>query len=316
MRQFILIAVGVVVLLSVIFLSGATYVVVETQQVVLTQFGSPVGDPVTTPGLKWKLPFIQTANRFEKRFLEWDGDSNQLPTKDKRFIHVDTYARWRISDPLKFFQRPRLDDILDGETRNTIAKHNLIEVVRSTNREFAVSEELGKEVEPEVLRKIEFGRAILAAEVLKAAQARTEDLGIEILDFRFKKINYVEQVRQEVYARMISERNRIAEQFRAEGAGEAARINGERERELKKISSEAYREADKKISSEAYREAEEIKGRADAEAANIYARVYNMDPEFYRFRKSMEVLHSTMGKDTVILLATDGELMRYLEVSK
>ena len=312
MRQFALVAAAVVALLALIVLSGATYIVDETEQVVLTQFGSPVGDPVTTPGLKWKLPFIQTANRFSKRFLEWDGDSNQLPTKDKRFIHVDTYARWRISDPLKFFQRlrderggqSRLDDILDGETRNTIAKHNLIEVVRSTNREFAVSEELGKQVKPEKLKKIEFGRAVLAAEVLKAAQVRTADLGIEILDFRFKRINYVEQVRREVYARMISERNRIAEQFRAEGAGEAARINGERERELKQISSEAYREA------------EEIKGRADAEAANIYARVYGMDSEFYRFRKSMEVLHSTMGKDTVILLATDGELMRYLEISK
>ena len=312
MRQFILVAAAVVALLALIVLSGATYIVDETQQVVITQFGSPVGDPVTTPGLKWKLPFIQTVNRFEKRFLEWDGDSNQLPTKDKRFIHLDTYARWRISDPLKFFQRlrderggqSRLDDILDGETRNTIAKHNLIEVVRSTNREFAVSEELGKETEPEKPKKIKFGRATLAAEVLKAAQSRTADLGIEILDFRFKKINYVQQVRREVYARMISERNRIAEQFRAEGAGEAARINGERERELKKISSEAYREA------------EEIKGRADAEAANIYARVYNMDPEFYRFRKSMEVLNATMGKDTVVLLNTDGELLRYLETSK
>ena len=312
MRQFASIAAAVLALGLLITVSRTLYIVDETEQVVLTQFGSPVGDPVMTPGLKWKLPFIQTANRFEKRFLEWDGDSNQLPTKDKRFIHVDTYARWRINDPLKFFQRlrderggqSRLDDILDGETRNTIAKHELIEVVRSTNREFAVSEELGKEVTQEKQETIEFGRAVLEAEVLKVAQTRTEDLGIEILDFRFKRINYVEQVRREVYARMISERNRIAEQFRAEGAGEAARINGERERELKKISSEAYREA------------EGIKGRADAEAANIYARVYNLDPEFYRFRKSMEVLNATMGKDTVVLLATDGELLRYLEISK
>ncbi|MHC4341121.1 MAG: protease modulator HflC [Planctomycetota bacterium] len=312
MRQLAIAAGGIVALLLLLSLSGATYIVDETQQVVVTQFGSPVGDPVTTPGLKWKLPFVQTANVFEKRFLEWDGDSNQLPTKDKRFIHVDTYARWKISDPLKFFQRlrderggqSRLDDILDGETRNTIANHHLIEVVRSTNRPFAVSEELGKEAEPEELKKIEFGRAVLAAEVLKAAQARTVDLGIEILDFRFKRINYVEQVRREVYARMISERNRIAEQFRAEGAGEAARINGERERELKTISSEAYRQA------------ETVKGRADAEAANIYARIYGLDPEFYRFQKSMQVLNSTMNKDTVVLLATDGELMRYLETSK
>ena len=306
------IAAGVVALIVLLVIGGATYVVDETEQVVITQFGSPVGESVTTPGLKWKLPFIQTVNRFEKRFLEWDGDRNQLPTKDKRFIHVDTYARWRISDPLKFFQRlrderggqSRLDDILDGETRNAIAKHDLIEVVRSTNRQFAISEELGKEAEPEVLDKIEVGRRALAAEVLSAAQARTQDLGIEILDFRFKRINYVQQVRKEVYNRMISERKRIAEQFRAEGAGESARINGERERELKTINSEAYRQA------------EEIKGRADAEAANIYARAYNRDPEFYRFQKSMEILIDTMGPGTVLLLGTDGELLRYLEHSK
>jgi membrane protease subunit HflC len=312
MRQLAIVAAGILGLSLLLVMSGTFYVVDETQQVVLTQFGSPVGDPVVTPGLKWKLPFVQTANRFEKRFLEWDGDSNQLPTKDKRFIHVDTYARWRISDPLKFFQRlrderggqSRLDDILDGETRNTIAKHALIEVVRSTNRPFVASEELGKEAEEEDEETIEFGRATLEAEVLRAAQGRTADLGIEILDFRFKRINYVEQVRKEVYARMISERNRIAEQFRAEGAGEAARINGERERELKTISSEAYREA------------EAIKGLADAEAADIYARVYNRDPEFYRFRKSMEVLNATMGKDTVVVLASDGELLRYLENSR
>ncbi len=306
------IAAGVVALIVLLVIGGATYVVDETEQVVITQFGSPVGESVTTPGLKWKLPFIQTVNRFEKRFLEWDGDRNQLPTKDKRFIHVDTYARWRISDPLKFFQRlrderggqSRLDDILDGETRNTIAKHDLIEVVRSTNRQFAISEELGKEAEPAVLDKIEVGRRALAAEVLSAAQSRTQDLGIEILDFRFKRINYVEQVRKEVYNRMISERKRIAEQFRAEGAGESARINGERERELKTIDSEAYRQA------------EEIKGRADAEAANIYARAYNRDPEFYRFQKSMEILIDTMGPDTLLLLGTDGELLRYLEHSR
>jgi membrane protease subunit HflC len=306
------IAAGVVALVVLLVIGGSTYVIDETEQAVITQFGSPVGESVTTPGLKFKLPFIQVVNRFEKRFLEWDGDPNQLPTKDKRFIHVDTYARWRISDPLKFFQRlrderggqSRLDDILDGETRNAIAKHDLIEVVRSTNRQFAISEELGKEAEPEVLDKIEVGRRALAAEVLSAAQARTQDLGIEILDFRFKRINYVEEVRREVYNRMISERKRIAEQFRAEGAGEAARINGERERELKTIDSEAYRQA------------EEIKGRADAEAANIYARAYNRDPEFYRFQKSMEILIDTMGPGTTLLLGTDGELLRYLEHSR
>jgi membrane protease subunit HflC len=311
MKQAAVAIAALFVLAALLALSGALYVVDETEQVVITQFGEPKGDPVTTPGLKVKLPLIQKANRFDKRFLEWDGDSNQLPTRDKRFIHVDCYARWRVSDPLKFFQRlrderggqSRLDDILDGETRNTIAKHDLIAVVRSSNREFAVSEELA-ELAPEAQQQIEYGRADLEAEVLRAAQARTSDLGIEILDFRFKRINYVQEVQQEVYARMISERQRIAEQFRSEGRGESASIGGERERELKKITSEAYRQA------------QEIKGRADAEAADIYAAAYNRDPEFYRFIKTMEVFQETMNKDTVLLLGTDGEYLRYLEQSR
>jgi membrane protease subunit HflC len=313
MQRIVILVVGLALVLVVLLvLSGSMYVVDETTQVVITQFGDPVGEPVTTPGLKLKLPLIQKANRFDKRFLEWDGDSNQLPTKDKRFIHVDAYARWRISDPLKFFQRlrderggqSRLDDILDGETRNTIAKHALIEVVRSTNRDLLISEDLAEDIAPEARVRIEFGRSALAAEVLAAAQARTVDLGIEILDFRFKRLNYVEEVQREVYARMISERKRIAEQFRAEGAGEAARIIGERERELKTITSEAYRQA------------QEIKGRADAEAADVYAAAYNRDPEFYRFTKTMEVFRQTMNKDTVLLLGTDGEYLRYLENAK
>jgi membrane protease subunit HflC len=294
-KQITLIAVAIVALILVLVLSGTIYVVTEVEQVVITQFGEPVGDPITEPGLKIKVPFIQKKNPF-----------------DKRFIHVDTYARWRISDPLKFFQRlrderggqSRLDDILDGETRNSIAKHKLIEVVRSTNRELAVSEDLAEELAPEAQKEIAFGRRELAKEVLLAAQGRTSDLGIEILDFRFKRLNYVEEVRQEVYARMISERQRIAEQFRSEGAGESARINGERERELKKISSQAYREA------------QEIKGRADAEAADIYASAYNRDPEFYRFTKTMEVFKETMNEDTILLLGTDGEYLRYLDSAK
>lgn len=298
-----------ILLILVLFLvlSGAMYVVNEINQVVITQFGNPVGDSITTPGLKIKIPLIQKANYFEKRFLEWDGDSNQLPTKDKRFIHVDTYARWHITDPLKFFQRlrdergaqSRLDDILDGETRNTIAKHNLIEVVRSTNRSLTDSEETDKSS-----LKIHFGRDKLAKEVLKAASGRTSDLGIEILDFRFKRINYVEQVRKEVYSRMISERKRIAEQFRSEGAGEAARINGQRDRELKVIESEAYRQA------------QQIQGKADAEATAIYAKAHNGDPDFYRFLKTMEVFDETLDKDTTLLLDTNGEFFRFLEKSK
>jgi len=282
MNRFALIIVGAVFLALVIIVSGAVYVVPEPQQVIITQFGKPVGDPVTDPGLKFKVPLIQKAQYFEKRFLEWDGDRNQLPTKDKRFIWVDTYARWHITDPLQFFKRlrdersaqSRLDDILDGETRNTIARHNLIEVVRTSNRDFTIVEELGDEHEPTAAATIESGRDALAREVLEAAAERVSDLGIEVLDFRFKRLNYVPEVRHEVYARMVSERQRIAEQFRSEGAGEAARINGEKERELKKITSEAYRQA------------QEIKGKADAAAADIYAKAYNRDPEFYRFLKS------------------------------
>ena len=312
MRNALIIGSGILALLGVLVVSGAVYIVPETMQVVITQFGEPRGDPVTTPGLKVKVPFIQKANYFDKRFLEWDGDPNEVPTRDKRFIHVDTYARWRITDPLLYFQRlrgeqraqSRLDDILDGETRNVIAKHDLIEVVRSSNREFAVSEEVAGDVSPESQENIERGRRLLAAEVLEAAQTRTEDLGIEILDFRFKRINYVEQVRIEVYNRMISERQRIAEQFRSEGGGESARINGERERELQRITSEAYRQA------------QEIKGRADAEAADIYAAAYNRDPEFYRFLKTMEVLKETLDSNTVLVLSTDSDFLRYLGRSR
>jgi membrane protease subunit HflC len=312
MKNALIVVGAVVVLLGLLAVGGAFYVVGETQQAVIFQFGEPRGDPITTPGLKLKLPFIRKVTYFDNRFLEWDGDPNEVPTRDKRFIHVDTYARWQITDPLKYFQRlrneqgaqSRLDDILDGETRNAIANHDLIELVRSSNREFAVSELIAGDAAAESGATIEQGRAQLTQEVLQAAQARTEDLGIEILDFRFKRLNYVEEVRLEVYARMISERNRIAEQFRSEGAGESARINGERERDLRVITSEAYRQA------------QEIKGRADAEAADIYAAAYNRDPEFYRFLKTMEVLRQTMDSSTVLVLSTDSEFLRYLGNSK
>jgi membrane protease subunit HflC len=312
MKRLVAVLVVVGVLAVLVVLSGTVYVVYETQQVIITQFGEPVGDPVTEPGLHLKVPFVQDANYFEKRFLEWDGDPNQIPTKDKRFIYVDTYARWRITDPLLFFQRlrdepraqSRLDDILDGETRNTVAKHNLIEVVRSTNREFAVAVDLEAGETTEVSKKIESGRAKLAQQVLEAAARRTSDLGIEVLDFRFKRIEYVEEVQKEVYARMISERNRIAEQFRSEGAGESARINGEKDRELKAITSEAYRQA------------QEIKGKADARATEIYAKAHGLDPAFYRFQKSLETLRQTIDSDTVLVLTTDGDLLRYLQATQ
>ena len=312
MKRIAIIAILVVVLAVLLLVSGTVYFVPETEQVVITQFGKPVGDAVKDPGLHIKLPFVQTAHYFEKRFLEWDGDPNQIPTKDKRFIYVDTYARWRITDPLLFFQRlatqiraqSRLDDILDGETRNTVAKHNLIEVVRSTNREFAVAVDLEAGETVEVSRKIEVGRTKLAKQVLESAARRTVDLGIEVLDFRFKRIEYVEEVQKEVYARMISERRRIAEQFRSEGAGEAARIDGEKDRQLKEITSEAYRQA------------QEIKGKADARATEIYAKAHRLDPGFYRFQKSMETLRQTIDEDTVLVLTTDGDLLRFLQATQ
>lgn len=293
-------------------LSNALYTVKETEQVVVTQFGKPVGRPISTPGLKIKVPFVQTVHPFEKRFLEWEGDPNQIPTKDKRFIWVDTYARWRITDPLKFFQRlhnesgaqSRLDDILDGETRNTIAKHELIDLVRSTNRPLQVAEDVAELSQPEAAERVELGRHKLTLEILQNARRRTGDLGIEILDVRIRRINYVNAVRQEVYARMISERKRIAERYRSEGAGEAARIAGEKERQLRVIESEAYRTS------------QQIRGKADAEATDIYAAAYNRDPEFYRFLKSLNTLKESFDADTVLVLSTENELLQYLDAPR
>ncbi len=313
MKNFATVILGVIVFAVILLLLSSVYVVHETNQVIITQFGKPVGDPINTPGLKFKIPFIWKVNYFDRRFLEWDGDPNQVPTKDKRFIWVDTYARWRITDPLLFFQRlrdetgaqSRLDDILDGETRNAIANHTVIEVVRNTNRKFTEVEELGGAQEAgERFKEIKVGRGKLALEVLRNSSMRTADLGIEILDFRFKRINYVREVQEKVYVRMISERLRIAEQFRSEGAGEAARIAGEKERQLKEITSEAYRQA------------QEIKGRADAEAADLYAAAYTKDPEFYQFLRTMEIYRETFDENTVLLLTTAGDFLRYLGKAK
>lgn len=304
---FIAAAVILVVLLN------SLYVVVETDQVIITQFGEPVGDPVLTPGLKIKLPFIQEVHRFDKRFLEWDGDPNELPTRDKRFIWVNNYARWRITDPLLFFQRlhnergayTRLDDIIDGETRNAIAKYDLVELVRVSNRQPDAIEANSAE-QTIILEDIEFGRSKIREEVLRKSQMRTSDLGIEILDVEFKRINYVADVQRKVYERMVSERVRIADRFRSEGEGEAFRIRGEKDRELLRIRSEAYRKA------------QEIKGNADAEATNIYAAAYNGSAEtrsFYEFLKTMESYKSSMDKTNTLVLSTDSDFYRYLKGS-
>ncbi len=303
---------AVVVVGAILVIGGAAYQVFETEQVIVTQFGKPVGAPVSEPGLHFKIPLIRKVHRFDKRFLEWDGKANQLPTKDKRFIWVDTYARWRITDPLLFFQRlqnergaqSRLDDILDGETRNAIANHELVELVRTSNRTPEVDESVAEGADE--LAAIEDGRDIIRQEILAAAQGRTADLGIEILDVQFKRINYVEEVQEKVYDRMIAERRRIADRFRSEGEGESARIRGELERDLNQIESEAFKTA------------EEIKGRADAEATSIYAAAYDRSADsrrFYEFLKSMETLEQTASSETSILLSTEGELYRYLKGS-
>ncbi len=296
------------VLAVLVVAMSATYVVSESDQAVITQFGDPVGDPVTEPGVHLKVPFIQRVNFFEKRFLEWDGNPTQVPTKDKRFIWVDTYARWCIVDPLLFFQRlrdergaqSRLDDILDGEMRNAVARYDLIELVRSNNRDRS-DVLVESEEEEAILNVIEKGREKISREILARAALRTADLGIELLDLRIKRINYVDEVQQDVFARMIAERRRIAELFRSEGEGEAARIQGERERDLQKIQSEAFRTA------------EEVRGKADASATDIYAAAYGRDADFYAFTRSLESYEKVMDSGTMFILGTDSEFLRYLE---
>ena len=298
----------VAVIAALLVIGSATYIVNETEQVVITQFGNPIGDPITNPGLHFKVPFIQNLHYFDKRFLEWDGVANQVPTKDKRYIWVDTYARWRIIDALKFYQRlkdedsaqTRLDDIIDGETRSSVARHDLVEVVRSTNR---APEDimLDSEEEAAILEEIERGREGIIQEILERASGRVGDLGIELIDVRFKRINYVEEVQKDVFARMIAERKRIAERFRSEGEGEAARIRGERERDLERIQSEAYREA------------QEVRGKADGEATKIYAEAYNRDASFYAFTKSLETYEATADSNTTFILTTDSDLLRFLK---
>ena len=300
------ITIGIIVI--VLVFGGVFYIVNESEQVVITQFGKPIGDPVTTPGLKIKKPFLETANYFDKRFLAWDGEPKQVSTRDKRFININTYARWRISDPLQYAKRlfdeskalTRLGSVLEGATQNAIANHDLIELVRSSNREYIGNNEEDNEQSSKEKTIIKNGRDELTREILNLAKESTKDLGIEILDFQFKRINYVPEVRSKVYERMISERKRIAEEFRSQGAGQAARISGQKDRDLKEITSDAYRRS------------QEIKGKADAKAANIYAAAYNKDPAFYRFMKTMEVYKIALDKETVLVLSTDGEFLKYL----
>jgi modulator of FtsH protease HflC len=301
----LIVAVVVVGLVSM----ESIFIVDETKQAIITQFGRPVGEPRTEPGLNVKVPFIQRVSYFDKRFLEWDGDANQVPTRDKKFIFVDSYARWEITDPLQFFRRlrdergaqSRISDILDGETRNAVAENELIELVRTSNRQPEQTEDFLEDLD--VLESILTGRDAIERLILERANERTSDLGIRILDFRFKRINYVDEVRRSVNDRMISERNQIADLFRSEGQGEARRIEGQKERELAAIQSEAVRQS------------EEIRGRADAEATSIYAAAYNRSArarELYSFLKSLETLEASMDSATTVVLSTESELFRFL----
>ena len=302
---------AVIIILLLIGITQSLYIVNEREQVVITQFGKPVGQAVTQAGIQFKVPFIQTVNVFEKRYMEWDGDPNQIPTKDKKFIFVDAYARWHITDPLQFYKRltnergaqSRLDDILDGETRDYIANHNLEETVRNSNRTPTVTDTI-TEPESDSLVRIYVGREKIEMMILKTANERAADLGIVILDFKFKRLNYVEEVQDQVYKRMTSERYRIADKFRSEGQGEASRINGEKERELKSIQSKAFKQA------------EEIMGKADAEAAAVYSNAYNKSAaskNLYTFLKSMETFEKTFDDKTSVILSTDSEVYRFLK---
>ena len=302
----------VAALIAAIFWFASVYTLSETEQAILTQFGRPVGGVISTPGLHVKVPFIQNLHRFERRWLEYDGAANEIPTRDKKYIWVDTYARWRIVDALRFYQavrderggQSRLDDIVDGETRNAVASFDLIEVVRSGNRTFATTGELEGIGQAEAVATISSGREKIARQILQKASKITPEFGVELVDVRFKRINYTESVQQAVFQRMIAERKRIAERSRSEGQGRAAEIRGQKERDVLAASSVGYRSA------------QELKGKADARAITIYARAYGQDPGFYEFWKSMETLQSALDKDATLILSTDSELLRYLKDSK
>jgi len=303
---------GLLVLVAIILIAvfSSAYVVDETEQVVLTQFGKAVGDAKITPGLYFKIPMIQQANYFPKNLQAWDGDRGEVPTLDKTFILVDTFARWKIVDPLKFFQTVnnmtsalgRLDDIIDSAVRNFVTSYPLIETVRMTNRELDVAEvgvEVVKDTSP--LGEVKFGRSNITKGILEQAQPKLRDFGIELVDVKFKMLNYVEEVQKTVYGRMIAERKQIAEKFRSEGKGEARKIEGNMEKDLKEIESGAYRTA------------QELSGKADAEATLIYARALGKDPEFYSFIQTLDIYKDTMDKSTSLVLSTDSELLRFFK---
>ena len=303
---------GLLAVFLVLVLGGAFFTVHETEAVILTQFGRPVGEPITTPGLHFKTPFVQDVNRLEKRVLEWDGPATEMPTKDKTYVVVDTFARWQIGNPKDYFVKlrdersaqSRLEDIIGSEVRTAVAGHELIEVVRSDTSRNASTAPLTEGTDSSALRRAERGRLALQEDILKAATPKLETLGIKLLDVRIKRVNYNRDVVTNIYRRMISEREQIAQRFRSEGEGEAARINGRRERDLREIESNAYKRV------------QELRGEADAEATRIYAEAYNKSAEareFYGFLKTLDTYRSVLGNQTNVILSTDSELFRLLE---
>ena len=304
----IIIALGALLLGAIIFASA--FVITEAEQVVITRLGEP-RRTLTEPGLNFRFPVIDKVRRFDRRFLEWDGKVTEIPTKEKRNILVDTYARWRITNPLIYLERfqeerraqSRLDGILNGETRDAVARHDLAELIRTTDREPQVDDSLPEEEGGAGLEPIKIGREAIRQEILRNAQERVKEFGIEIVDVQFKRINYVEEVRRSVFDRMVAERKRIADRFRSEGEGEASRIRGDKERELKRITSEAYRKA------------QEVVGAADAQATEIYARAYDQSADsrsFYEFLKTMESYAETFDEETSLVLSTGGDFYRFL----
>jgi len=298
------------IVVIITFLSGIVFIVDETKQVVITQFGKPVGRPITSAGLHFKKPLIQQAHYFEKRLLDWDGDPNQIPTKDKKYIWVDTTARWKISDALKFLQsvgneigaHARLDDIVNSATRDVITGHLLVETVRNSNRTLESEEEEEIVVlSEEAVERITVGRQMLEGAILERARILAPQYGLELVDVRIKRINYVEAVRRKVYERMIAERKRAAEKYRSEGQGKQAEIEGQKEKELKQITSEAYKQA------------QVLRGKADAEAIKIYAEAYRKDPDFYSFLKTLETYQNTIDENSTIILTTDSDYYQYLK---
>lgn len=301
----------IIVIVAVFLLFSSTYIVDETEQVIVTQFGRVIGTPKTEPGLNFRLPFIQNTNYFPKNILEWDGDPGQIPTLEKTYIWVDAFARWKIVDPIKFFQTVnnttsalgRLDDIIDPAVRNFITSYKLIETVRKSNREldtFEVDQD-DTSIDKRAAEHIEVGREKITAGIMAQAQPKLAKFGIELVDVKIKRINYVEQVRTSVYRRMVAERQQIAEKYRSEGKGESRKILGEKERDLKKITSEAYRTA------------QEIKGKADATSTKIFADAFGLDPEFYSFTKTLEIYPTALDENSSLVLSTDSEFLKYLK---